>query len=122
MRLVCWNKGGCKNNSNTPEYYGCGGETEKVVQCCAEYNGFYGTIEALKQEKEVLVETILQLKDENKQLRVQVARMVIALKKAKEVLTTWLCAKTPQGKQAKKEALAAIEKAIGGKAIGGGEK
>jgi len=44
-----------------------------------------------------------------------------AAEKAKEVLTTWLCARTPQGKQAKREALAAIEKAIGGKAIGGGE-
>jgi len=101
MRLICWNKGGCKNNSNLPEYYGCGGETEKVVQCCAEYNGFYDTIEALQQENERLKAELSQwshlgdtaatelvterlhyipkLKQENEQLRAN-------LRKARQVL------------------------------------
>ncbi len=64
MRLICWNNGGCKNNSNLPEYYGCGGETEKVVQCCAEYNGFYDTIETLRQEKEQLKAELAHYKQE----------------------------------------------------------
>lgn len=74
----------------------------------------FDTIEALYQEMEQYIE----LNEEHKRARIRQAQEIErhrkALQKASEVLTTWLCARTPEGKQAKKEALAEIDKALGG--------